>query len=235
MLSPHETFTKATHLILFLRAEDWLSRFYAARVICVADGRAPRPCASAVPPRPDVSSSHWCRSRSAKNGSRPYSITSSARARSAGGLRDQLRRKPWPRRSTSWTSITSVAGAIPVNAPTLGGWYLLQGQAVAIACTTGVFALLFSRLSGREGTGGKIGVARIECSSTQRQKHCEEEGDHGKRPLAAFHGSTPFRSKNPKLEKTAAHDCAPVSPSALASPAGQSAQPHRQPAQSRPQ
>ena len=33
MLSPHETFTKATHLILFLRAEDWLSRFYAARVI----------------------------------------------------------------------------------------------------------------------------------------------------------------------------------------------------------
>jgi hypothetical protein len=32
MLSPHETFTKATHLILFLRAEDWLSRFYAARV-----------------------------------------------------------------------------------------------------------------------------------------------------------------------------------------------------------
>ena len=32
MLSPHETFTKATHLILFLRTEDWLSRFYAARV-----------------------------------------------------------------------------------------------------------------------------------------------------------------------------------------------------------
>jgi hypothetical protein len=32
MLFPHETFTKATHLILFLRAEDWLSRFYAARV-----------------------------------------------------------------------------------------------------------------------------------------------------------------------------------------------------------
>jgi hypothetical protein len=64
---------------------------------------------------------------------------------------------------------------------------------VAIACTTGVYALLFSRLSGREGTRGKIGVARIECSNTQRQKHCEEEGDDGKRPLAAFHGSTPFR------------------------------------------
>ena len=50
---------------------------------------------------------------------------------------------------------------------------------VAIACTTGVYALLFSRLSGREGTRGKIGVARIECSNTQQQKHCEEEGDHG--------------------------------------------------------
>ena len=36
MLSPHETFTKATHLILFLRTEDWLSRFYAARVMNVA-------------------------------------------------------------------------------------------------------------------------------------------------------------------------------------------------------
>jgi hypothetical protein len=32
------------------------------------------------------------------------------------------------------------------------------------------------RLSGREGTRGKIGVARIECSNTQRQKHCEEGG-----------------------------------------------------------
>jgi hypothetical protein len=32
---------------------------------------------------------------------------------------------------------------------------------VAIACTTGVYALLFGRLSGREGTKGKIGVARI--------------------------------------------------------------------------
>src|SRR5262249_59474867 len=63
----------------------------------------------------------------------------SARASSASGLRDQLRRKPWPRRSTSWTSITSVAGAILVNAPTLGGWYLLQGQAVAISRTTGIY------------------------------------------------------------------------------------------------
>src|SRR5262245_16718789 len=96
-----------------------------------------------------------------------HSITSSARARSAGGLRDQLRRKPWPRRSTSWTSITSVAGAILVNAPTLGGWYLLQGQAVAISRTTGIYALLFSGLSRREGGRGETGVTRIECSRTQ--------------------------------------------------------------------
>jgi hypothetical protein len=44
MLSPHETFTKATHLILFLRAEDWLSRFYAARVnVCRLRISAARP------------------------------------------------------------------------------------------------------------------------------------------------------------------------------------------------
>src|SRR6266852_759360 len=104
---------------------------------------------------------------SINSGSRPYSITSSARARSAGGLRDQLRRKPWPRRSTSWTSITSVAGAILVNAPTLGGWYLLQGQAVAISRTTGIYALLFSGLSRRKSERGEIGVTRIECSRTQ--------------------------------------------------------------------
>src|SRR5262245_47143019 len=96
-----------------------------------------------------------------------HSITSSARARSAGGLRDQLRRKPWPRRSTSWTSITSVAGAILIDAPTLGGWYLLQGQAVAISRTTGIYALLFSGLSRREGGRGETAVTRIECSRTQ--------------------------------------------------------------------
>jgi hypothetical protein len=80
----------------------------------------------------------------------------------------QLRpRKPWPRRSTSWTSFTSVAGAILVNAPTLGGWYLLQGQAVAISRTTGIYAFLFSGLSRRKGERGEIGVTRIECSRTQ--------------------------------------------------------------------
>src|ERR1700730_5610368 len=72
----------------------------------------------------------------------------------------QLRRKPWPRWSTSWTSVTSVAGAILVNAPTLVGWYLLQGQAVAISRTTGIYALMFSSLS-RQGERCEIGVARI--------------------------------------------------------------------------
>src|SRR5262245_3567026 len=80
---------------------------------------------------------------------------------------DQLRRKPWPRRLTSWTSLTSVAGAILVNAPTLGGWYLLQGQAGAISRTTGIYALLFSGLSRREGARGEVGVARIECFRTR--------------------------------------------------------------------
>ena len=58
---------------------------------------------------------------------------------------------------------------------------------VAIACTTGVYALLFSGQSNREGTRGKVGVARIECANTQRQKPSEEEGDDEERPLAAFH------------------------------------------------
>src|SRR5262249_18297079 len=86
-------------------------------------------------------------------------------------------------------------GCSPGKHPTLERWQLIQTTTVAIACTTGVYAFPFSRLSGREGTRGKIGVARIECSNTQRQKHCEERGDDSKRPLAAFHGSTPFRSK----------------------------------------
>ncbi len=81
-------------------------------------------------------------------------------------LLDQLRRKTLPRRSTSGTGITSVAGAILINAPTLGGRYLLQGQAVAISRTTGVYALPFSGLSRRKGERGAIGVTRTECSRT---------------------------------------------------------------------
>ena len=86
---------------------------------------------------------------------------------SYGNEGDQLRRKPWPRRSTSGTSITSVAAAILVNALTLGGWYLLQGQAVAMPRTTDISALLFGGSSRRKGERGEIGVTRIECSRTQ--------------------------------------------------------------------
>jgi hypothetical protein len=96
--------------------------------------------------------------------SRPYSISSSARAGSASGLRYQLPRKPRPRRSISRTSTTSVAGAILVNAPTLGKWYLLQGPAVAISRTTGIYASLISGLSRRKD---EIGVACMECSRTR--------------------------------------------------------------------
>src|SRR5262249_5621405 len=70
-------------------------------------------------------------------------------------------------RSTSWTSITSVAGAILVNAPTHQGWYLLRGQAGAMSRATGIYASLFSGLSRREGARGEVGVARIECYRTR--------------------------------------------------------------------
>jgi hypothetical protein len=49
----------------------------------------------------------------------------------AGYLRQKARR-------LSLRSVTSEAGAIPVNAPTLEGWYLLQGPTVAISCPTGI-------------------------------------------------------------------------------------------------
>ena len=64
-------------------------------------------------------------------------------------------------RRSSLHSITSEPDAILVNAPTLGGWYLLQGKAVAISCTTDIYALLFSGLSRRESERGEIGVARM--------------------------------------------------------------------------
>ena len=53
-------------------------------------------------------------------------------------------------------SFTSVACAILVNAPTLKGWYLLQGQAVPISRTTGMYALLFSSLNRCKGERGEI-------------------------------------------------------------------------------
>jgi hypothetical protein len=85
-------------------------------------------------------------------------------------------------------------GAVLVDTLTFERWQLIQMTTVAIVCTTGIYASLFSRLSGREGTKLKIGVARFECPNTQRQKCCEEEGDDGERPFTAFHGSTLFNS-----------------------------------------
>ena len=60
-------------------------------------------------------------------------------------------------------------GCSPGNTPTFERWQLVQMTTVAIVCTTGIYTSLFSRLSGREGTKCKIGVARIECSNTHRK------------------------------------------------------------------
>jgi hypothetical protein len=106
-------------------------------------------------------------------------------------------------RQSSRQAITSVADAILVTVPTReGGRYLLLEleHAVAISRMTGLYALLFKRLSRRhEGARGEIGVARIECSRTQWQKHCEECGDDGKRPLATFHGPASRHEGRPGL------------------------------------
>jgi hypothetical protein len=66
----------------------------------------------------------------------------------------------------SGSRVTSEASAIPINAPTLGGWDLLQLHAVAIAGTTGIHALPMRGLSRRNGES-EIGVTRMECSRTQ--------------------------------------------------------------------
>jgi hypothetical protein len=52
--------------------------------------------------------------------------------------------------------------------------------------------LLFSGVSRREDGRAEIGVARMECSCTQRQKKCEEYEYDSKRLLVAFHGPAPF-------------------------------------------
>lgn len=63
-------------------------------------------------------------------------------------------------------TITSQAGAILVNVPALDGWHLLQRTALAIPCTTGIYAFLFSGLNRRKALRGEIGIERIECSRT---------------------------------------------------------------------
>ena len=65
--------------------------------------------------------------------------------------------------------------------------------AVAIACATGVYALLFSGLSACQGIRAAIGIASIESCNTQGQEHCHEYADNGERPLDAFPGSAPIQ------------------------------------------
>jgi hypothetical protein len=67
---------------------------------------------------------------------------------------------------------------------------------VVIARTTAVHALLLGRLSGREGAGGDIRLACIECRNTQGKKRRGEQGEDGERPLAVFHGSDPWAEPN---------------------------------------
>lgn len=100
---------------------------------------------------------------------------------------DSIDRLSWPFASTR------VSGAVLVNASTLGLWQLLEIATVVIARTTGVQAFLFGCRSRRERF--KTGVARIECVNARQQKDRKEERDDGKRPLAGFHCSNPFRSK----------------------------------------
>ena len=58
---------------------------------------------------------------------------------------------------------------VSVNTPTLPRWQLVQMATVTIACPTGVYALLFSRVSGCQGT--RDGIARVEPPSIQKQRH----------------------------------------------------------------
>ena len=102
------------------------------------------------------------------------------------------------RRSSRPLASASKSRAVLINTATLERWPLVQTTTVAIACATGAYALLFSRVSGCQGNRNGIGIARMTCLNTQRQKHYEECGDDGKRPLAAFHGSAPLRSKKTK-------------------------------------
>jgi len=69
----------------------------------------------------------------------------------------------------------------------------MQTTTVAVACTTGVYTLLLSRLSGRESTRGKIGVARTQCSNTQDHHHCSGDGCQQTEPYGPDHMSPPSR------------------------------------------
>jgi hypothetical protein len=96
---------------------------------------------------------------------------------------------------SSWSQAgAAVSGAVLVNGSALERRHLVHTTTVAIACAARVHALLLGSLSGREGVRSKVGIARIEASTTQRQRNRDEEGSDDKGPLAAFHGSTAFGS-----------------------------------------
>ena len=92
------------------------------------------------------------------------------------------------RRSSRSMTSAGVPGAVLINTATLEAWQLLQMTTVVIACTTGVHALPLGRLSGCQGNGGGLRLARIECANA-KYGHREEYGNDGKHLLAAFHGS----------------------------------------------
>jgi hypothetical protein len=96
-----------------------------------------------------------------------HSVRSSTR--SAGMERSGQKKV---RRSSRSQTSTKVSGAVLVNTPTLERRQLVQMTTVPIACTTGAYALLLSGLCAPQGTSGAIGIARIESSNTQGQRHC---------------------------------------------------------------
>ena len=69
-----------------------------------------------------------------------------------------------------------------------------------ISRTTGIYAVLMTGLSRRKDESVGIGVTRVECSRTRRQKECEEYGDEGKRPLSISHGPAPLVEKKASLK-----------------------------------
>jgi len=97
------------------------------------------------------------------NGTRDerFALRESRACRLANGKRGEGARS-----SRSQTS-ASISGAILVNILTLERWQLLLMKAVAISSTTGIYALLFGCVSGREVTRDGIGVARIDRSNTR--------------------------------------------------------------------
>lgn len=97
-------------------------------------------------------------------------------------------------------------GAVLVNPTTLGQWQLAQTMTVAIACTTGLYASLFRRLSRREATRGEGGLLRRggRCSGGRREGgRCKDQTprpyDHSTPLLVAARQRAPASSHWPSL------------------------------------